>query len=107
MDLNPFYSWDYLYNLGRAHYVLGHYEQAVEYLQQALERNEIPGQPRLFLLASYVQLGQQDDAEWEVTQLEMSHPEFTLSHLQQVLPITDTELLDRLVSDLRSAGLAE
>ena len=107
MDLNPFYSWDYLYNLGRAHYVLGHYEQAVEYLQQALERNEIPGQPRLFLLASYVQLGQQDDAEWEVTQLEMSHPEFTLSHLQQVLPITDTELRDRLVSDLRSAGLAE
>jgi adenylate cyclase len=107
MDLNPFYSWDYLYNLGRAHYALGHYERAVQYLQQALERNEIPGQPRLFLLASYVQLGQQDDAEWEVVQLEISHPEFTLSHLQQVLPITDTELRDKLVSDLRSAGLAE
>jgi len=107
MDLNPFFSWDYLYNLGRAHYALGHYEQAVQYLQQALERNETPGQPRLFLLASYVQLGQQDDAEWEAMQLEVSHPEFTLSHLQQVLPITDTELRDRLISDLRSAGLAE
>jgi len=107
MDLNPFFSWDYLYNLGRAHYALGHYEQAVQYLLQALERNENPGQPRLFLLASYVQLGQQDDAEWEVMQLEMSHPEYSLSHLQQVLPITDTELRDRLISDLRSAGLAE
>ena len=78
-------------------------EPTIEHRKEAVNQSET----RLFLLASYVQLDQQDDAEWEVTQLEISHPELTLSHLQQVLPITDTELRDRLVSDLRSAGLAE
>jgi tetratricopeptide (TPR) repeat protein len=107
MKLNPHYSWDYLYNLGRAHYALGHYKQAAEYLLQALERNETPSHPRLFLVASYVQLGQQDDAEWEVMQLETSHPEMTLSHLQQTLPISDGELRNRLLNDLRSAGISE
>jgi adenylate cyclase len=107
MYLNPHYSWDYLYNLGRANYALGRYERAVEYLEQALDRNQFPGQPRLFLLASFVQLGQQDDAEWEVAQLEMSHPEFTLSHLQTIFPMTDKELLEKFVSDLKAAGLPE
>jgi tetratricopeptide (TPR) repeat protein len=107
MKLNPHYSWDYLYNLGRARYALGHYQQASDYLQEALERNESPSHPRLFLIASYVQLDQQDDAEWEAMQLDVSHPEITLSHLQQTLPIADAELMQRLISDLRSAGIAE
>ena len=107
MKLNPYYTWDYLYNLGRAHYALGQYQRAVQYLQQALERNEAPRAPRIFLIASFIQLGQQDDAEWEVEQLVVTYPDITLSHLQQVFPITDTELRGRLVSDLRSAGLAD
>lgn len=107
MELNPHFSWEYLYNLGRANYALGQYEKAVEYLQQALERNEFPSQPRLFLMASYVQLGQQDDAEWEVDQLGMSHPQFTLSHLKAILPIQDKKLLEKFVSDLTAAGLPE
>ena len=107
MKLNPFYSWDYLYNLGRAHYALGDYEKAVLYLEQALERNEAPSQPRLYLAASYVQLGQIEDAEWEVTELEMFHPEITISHMQRLLPIRDEDLRDRLLSDLRTAGLSQ
>jgi len=107
MKVNPHYSWDYLYNLGRARYALGHYQQASENLQEALERNETGSHPRLFLIASYVQLGQQDDAEWEAVQLDVSHPEVTLSHLRQTLPIADPELMERLISDLRSAGIAE
>lgn len=42
ITLNPHYSWDYLYNLGRAHYALGQYKQAEELLRQALERNRKP-----------------------------------------------------------------
>jgi adenylate cyclase len=107
MKLNPHYSWDYLYNLGRAHYTLGHYQRAAKYISQALERNETSGYSRLFLVASYVQLGRQDDAEWEVMQLETSHPEITLGLLQQTMPIGDVDLLQRLLSDLRMAGLPE
>jgi adenylate cyclase len=107
MKLNPYYSWDYLYNLGRAHYALGDYQKATQFLQQALERNPAPRAARLFLIASLVQLGQLDDAEWEVLQLEVSNPEVTLSHLQAVLVIGDTDLRNRLNDDLRSAGIAE
>ncbi len=89
MNLNPHYSWDYLYNLGRANYALDRYERAVEYLQQALDRNENVGQPRLFLAASFVQLGQLDEAEWEVEEVQTTFPAFTLSHLRTIFPITD------------------
>jgi TolB-like protein/Tfp pilus assembly protein PilF len=107
MELNPFYSWDYLYNLGQAHYTLGNYQQAAGFLEQALQRNASPRAARLFLVASYVELGRQDDAEWEIVQLETSNPETTLSQLRQVLVIRDQTLMERLLGDLRSAGLAE
>lgn len=105
--LNPHYSWDYLYNLGRAYYLLGHYQRAAEYLQQALTRNESPSYPRLFLIASLVQLDRQDDAEWEVEQLGMFHPEMTLTHIRQTLPLSETKLMDEFLDDLRAAGLSE
>ena len=107
MELNPYYSWDYLYNLGRANYALGRFEEAKNYLLQAMERNQAPGVNRVFLVASLVQLGELEDAEWEIMQLETSHPQYSLSNLSQVLPITDQILRDRLNDDLRTAGMAE
>jgi adenylate cyclase len=106
-DLNPHHSWDYPYNAGRAYYTLGEYEKSVEVLQDALERNELNYLPRLWLAASFVRLGQQDDAEWEVAQIEMVAPNFTLSHLAATLPMRDNELKNRLLDDLRTAGLPE
>ena len=105
ISLNPHYSWDYLYNLGRAHYALGQYEEAGVFLREALERNESPTYPRVFLIASLVQLNQLDDAEWEVEQLGMFHPEITVLQVQQNLPISDSNLMERLLVDLRKAGL--
>lgn len=107
MALNPHYSWDYLYNLGRAYYTLGHYQQAVEYLEQALARNASASQPRLFLIASLVQLDRVDDAEWEMEQLGMFHPEVTLTHIKRTLPLSNVELMDGLLDDLRIAGMNE
>jgi adenylate cyclase len=107
MVLNPHYTWDYIYQLGRAYYALGEYEKAVSYLRQALERNESAGYPRLFLAASYVNLGEVDEAEWEITQAQMAHPEYTYSHLQKTAPIGNKNLWDRFFSDLRTAGLTE
>lgn len=105
--LNPHYTWDYIYQLGRAYYAMGEYEKAVSHLLQAIERNESAGYPRLFLAASYVNLGQIDDAEWEITQMQMTHPEFTYSHLQKTMPIGNKQLFDRLFTDLHKAGLTE
>lgn len=105
--LNPHYTWDYIYQLGRAYYALGDYERAVSHLLQAIERNESAGYPRLFLAASYVNLGQIDDAEWEITQMQMVHPEYTYPHLQKTMPIGNKQLFDRLFTDLHKAGLTK
>ena len=107
MLLNPHYTWDYIYQLGRAYYAMDEYDKAVSYLQEAIERNEAVGIPRLFLAASYVNLGELEEAEWEITQAQMTHPEYTYTHLQKIMPIGDKKLFDRLFHDLRSAGLTE
>ena len=106
MKLNPHHTWDYPYNLGRAHYLLGEFEQSVKALEDAVERNEENFLPRLWLAASYVQLGRQDDAEWEAMQIETLIPEFSLSNLLRA-PIDDGGAQERLLGDLRRAGLTD
>ncbi len=63
--------------LGLANYTLDRYMEAVKALQEALQRNEQALLPRLYLAASYIKLGQQDDAEWEIEQLKMQVPVLT------------------------------
>jgi adenylate cyclase len=107
MALNPFYSYDYPYNVGRAHYTLGQFDEAVRFLKEALERNAAVPHPRLFLVASYVGLGRLDEARWEITELTVSYPELTLAQITGIREIADPELLKRFVADLRKAGLPE
>ena len=108
MRLNPHYTWDYVYQLGRAYYTLGEHEKAIDYLTEAIERNEATGYPRLFLAAAYVNLGQIDDAEWEIEQLDAYRPEYaSRAYLKKTMPIGDPDLLIQLLDDLSKAGLPE
>ena len=107
MQLNPFYTWDYPYNLGRAQYALGRIDEAIEALEEARSRNENATPIRLHLAAAYVRAGRQDDAEWEAEELQMLNPQDTLSHLKNTIPLQDAELMDKLLNDLRAAGLPE
>jgi adenylate cyclase len=107
MELNPYYTWDYPFNLGRAKYQLGAYEEAIESLTDSLERNEFSIIPRLFLAASYVRAGRQADAEWEVEQIEMHNPTTTISHIRNAFAIDRPEMMAAFLDDLRQAGLPE
>lgn len=107
MNLNPYYTWDYPYNLGRAHYLKREYDKAVPYLQQALERNEAVTYPRLFLAASYVELGQNEDAEWEITQIQVTNPDMRILHLARARNFKNETDMQRFLDALRLAGLPE
>jgi len=107
MQLNPYYTWDYPYNLGRAYYTLGRYEEAIAALEKAQERNENAAAIKPFLIASYVRAGRLGDAEWQVEELQMVNPEETISHTDNVIPIADPELKQAFLEDLRRAGLPE
>lgn len=58
-------------------------------------------------MASYVRLGQQDDAEWEVAQLNIMRPGTTLSHLATILPFENQEFQYAILQDLRQAGIPD
>jgi len=107
MRLNPFFTWDYYFNLGRAYYTMGRYEEAIEYLLKAKERNENVIQIRLILAASYVNVNRMDEAEWEVEEVQFLNPTETLTHTRQTMPMTNIAYLDKFISDLRKAGLPE
>ena len=80
----------------------GQYEKSVEALEDSVERNEANYLPRLWLAASYVQLGRQDDAEWEVTQIDALIPGFSLSNIHR-FSTNDGGLF----GDLRTAGMPD
>jgi len=107
MQLNPFYTWDYPYNLGRAYYTLGQIDAAISALEAARARNENAVPVRLHLAAAYARAGRVDDAQWEVEEVQVLSPTDTISHLRATHPIGDPELMRELVEDLRKAGLPE
>ena len=107
MQLNPYYTWDYPYNLGRAYYVLGEYDKAIPELESAKTRNPNVMPVRLVLAACYVRTGRAADAEWEIEEVQAINPHETLSHLANTFATNDAELLQRFLHDLREAGLPE
>ena len=109
MKLNPHHTFEYPYNLGRAYYSLGRYEEAAAALQEATERNQAALIPRLFLAASYVKLGQMDDAEWEIAQVQVLDPDYTVSKFATDAPMSrmGNKGTAGLIEDIRKAGLPE
>jgi len=107
VDLNPHYSFQYPSTLGSALYYLGRYQEAIKTLKESLISNENALNPRLFLAATYVRLGQLDDATWEIEQVKTNHPEALLSNLDTTLPFENDTYRKPLLDDLRKAGLPE
>ena len=105
--INPVYTFEYPYLLGWALYGAERYEEAIETLAKAIERNESALAPRLFLAASYVGLNKQDDAEWEIEQILVNDPEYTTSKYYSMSPMASEDELNRFLDDLRKAGLPD
>jgi len=107
MHLNPYYTWDYPYNLGRAYYILGNYDAAITSLEKAQNRNENSVPIKLHLAASYVKADRQDEAEWIIDELRILSPTETITHIKKTLPIAKPELKRIFLEDLRKAGMPE
>lgn len=107
MDLNPYYTYEYPNLLGRAYYGLGRYGEAAQAFETALQKNANTVAPRLYLASSYMRMGRADDAAWEIEQAQLAEPGITLSQVANTLPLQDRAKLNRLLDDLRQAGLPE
>lgn len=105
--LNPYYTWDYPYNLGRAYYSLGRIDEAIYVLEEARTRNQNAVPVRLHLAATYARAGRLDDAEWEVEELQVLSPTDTITQVNNAHPRRDDKIFQGFLDDLRKAGLPE
>ncbi|MBF0266347.1 MAG: tetratricopeptide repeat protein, partial [Gammaproteobacteria bacterium] len=107
IELNPHFTFDYLYNLGMGYYTLEKYDQAIQYLKKALERNPNFSRGRMFLVASYVGKGLIDDAEWELEQVISDRPSASITNIIKDTAFADRPSKRRFISQLKQAGLSE
>jgi len=107
MQLNPYYTWEYLFVLGQSYYMLGEYNKAIVYLEQAQSRNETVPQIKVYLAACYEHVGRGDDAMWIISQVRLVNPSTTISSLDKSLPVANPAIRATLMADLRRAGLPQ
>ncbi|MCB1865585.1 MAG: winged helix-turn-helix domain-containing protein [Chromatiales bacterium] len=103
--LNPRIPVVYLLVRGALHYRLGNVESAIADFERGVAINPNYQQVRLWLAAAYVAAGRADDGRWQITELLALNPYISLGYLEANLPIEDAAYRDRLLNDLRTAGL--
>ncbi|GFE49713.1 guanylyl cyclase [Roseobacter cerasinus] len=101
MQLNPFYPDWYLWHLGEAYFDMSDYEEAIRTLTQMRDKTDA----YRMLTASNALLGRMDVAKRHAAQILKTHPEFTLTHWENVPPDRNPGPRDRLIEGLKKAGL--
>jgi hypothetical protein len=96
-----------VHTLGQEQFALTRYEAAEESFKKAITRNPAVGRPRRWLVATYGHLGELDEAEWEISELEGLGQPFSIEVFQSYLPLQDSEYLNRLLEGARKAGVPE
>ncbi|MFZ0788147.1 MAG: winged helix-turn-helix domain-containing protein [Chromatiaceae bacterium] len=105
--LNPRVPAIYRYVRGTLHYEKRDLEQALEDFESAAEISPGFQLVRIWLAAAYAAVGRLDDADWQVQETLQLDPGFTVSRVDRAFPIRDPLYLERLLADLRRAGLPE
>ncbi|MGA7178136.1 MAG: winged helix-turn-helix domain-containing protein [Thiobacillaceae bacterium] len=104
MKLNPHYGDAYRSALGLAYFLAGQYEKAVPVQKEAIDSDPEKIQLRLALAATYIKLGRQADAEWQVQEVLMIEPKFTLDKIERISPFRTDSELEAYKALLRKAG---
>jgi adenylate cyclase len=107
LKINPTAGFIYFTNLGRDNYFLGRYEKAVKSLEDAVFRNDNYLNAHLYLAATYARMGRLDDARWEAGRVLVFEPHFSLDYWAETQPYTVPARIEKLVTDLKKAGLPD
>ena len=105
MRINPNFPFWYHFTYGLAYYFQGDYDTSVEYIGKAVERNPTVIFTRTALAASLAMAGRQDDAEWQIEELNGLGLNKTLDELISESPIQDPAYRSLLREGLAKAGL--
>ena len=107
MHLNPHHNAWYPYTLGFSYIFLQQIEKAVDILQRGLIHNPDFLGIHLALAGLYAEMDRIEDANMEVEEVLRLSPDFTLQVLQEMIPLKDPVVKERLINAARKAGLPE
>jgi adenylate cyclase len=107
MRLNPRYPFWYLFMRGMARYVVEDYESAIADFEAAAERNSAALFVRWWLAASYAQVGQIEDAEWQVVEMQSMGFDSTITTIIETGYYQDPRYVSLYKEGLRKAGIPE
>lgn len=104
---NPLPPYWYALAEGMAHYFLGNYEAAEALLVRARDQNPTAPYPYRFLIATYGQMGNTDEAEWMAMEYEALGRVATIEALLRSASIQDPTYRSAFVEGFRLAKLPE
>ena len=105
MRLNPFPPPHYQLWLGHTYRLLAQYRKAIEVYEKILERHPDNLWAHIWLTATYNTLGHEEEARQHAEELIRLDPTFSVEQYGETVPIKDKAEVERLVADLREAGL--
>ena len=103
--LSPYPPSFYYWILGRAYYMTGQYEKAIETFKKAVSINPDFLIAHAFLAACHSSLGRQAEAAAQADEVLRINPQFTLEAYAKTLPYKNKADIDRYIAALRKAGL--
>ena len=105
MRLNPDGGYLYYQILGRAYLFENDIEQALINLREAVSRNPVDLETRVYLAAALVAAGNQSEAEWEAVEVRVLSPGFSPRAWLDTYPMTSAAHIEKLSALLARVGL--
>ena len=105
--LDPYARSNFYYNYGLVLWMMGQYKVAIAAGKEARNRGPNDIFSHILLAATYIEFGRIEDAQASAAEVLRIKPNFTLEWLAKMLPWKNKDDLNRLIEDLRKAGLPE
>jgi adenylate cyclase len=108
MRLDPRFAWTVYGPLSESYRLTGRHEEAISWNKRFLQINPDSLLTHLYLASMYAELGRDEEAAAEISEVHRITPTFSLAEVRRrTPPYKDPAELARLVSTLRKAGLPE
>lgn len=103
--LNPLRPYSYVMAEGQSNYLLGNYETAAHLFEQVIDTNPEITTAYPMLVAIYIELGRQEDAEKVVGKLMAIATNFSIATEMEHDVYLNPEVNQRFIDSLRKAGI--
>ena len=105
--LDPYARPMFYYNYGYALWMVGQYEEGIAAGKEARSRGPNDIFSHILLAITYIELNRDEDARASAAEVLKIKPNITLAWLSKMIPWKNKDHLNRLIGDLRKAGLPE